>query len=83
MTDVYNSEVQLWQEKLADRLRRGSALEVRSQELDGLYHVMASYQTSDGTPNWESYAKFSRSDRAEAAVRTVKRLVAFESAGLN
>lgn len=83
MTETYKSEVQLWQETLADRLRRGSALDVRSEELDGLFHVMAAYQTSEGKPSWESCAKFSRSERAEAAVRTIKRLVAFQPAEVN
>lgn len=66
--------VQFWQEQLADRLRRGSAQEIKSELRQGLYHVIASFPLSDGKIQWESWAKYSRPERAEHAVRMVKRL---------
>ena len=63
-----------WQEKLADQLRRGSIREVRTEERDGLHHVLARYDTTDGRPVWDSLAFFSKPFMAEHAVKTVKRL---------
>lgn len=71
--------VQLWQEQLADKLRRGSAKEIKSELRQGLYHVVASFPLSDGKESWESCAKYSKHDRAEDAVRAIKRLAALHN----
>jgi hypothetical protein len=71
--------VQIWQEQLADKLRRGSAKEVKSELRKGLYHVVVAFPLTTGGTTWESFAKFSRPDRAEDAVQTIRRLVVLEN----
>lgn len=66
----------VWQEKLADQLRRGSIYDVKMEERNGLYYVLGSYQNSDGLPVWDAYAYFSKPYMAEEALKTVKRLAA-------
>ncbi|QGJ72061.1 Hypothetical protein PBC10988_37760 [Planctomycetales bacterium 10988] len=69
----------IWQERLADQLRRGSILQVRTEERDGLHHVVGAYQNSEGSEVWDSYAYFSKQELAEEAVKVVRRLAAFEN----
>ncbi len=80
---IFTTDVQMWQEKLADRLRRGSVQDVKSELRQSLYHVVASYSRSDGTEDWESCAKFSRRELADDAVSAVKRLAMLDPAEKN
>lgn len=73
MTDTKSDGLAIWQEKVADQLRRGRIKEVRAVARDGLFYVVGSYQASDGNEIWDSYAYFSKQQLAEAAVRTIKR----------
>jgi hypothetical protein len=79
MKENDQNPVQIWQEQLADKLRRGFAKEIKSELRKGLYHVVVAFPLTDGGTTWESCAKFSRPDRADEAVKTIRRLVVWEN----
>ncbi|MEK6237724.1 MAG: hypothetical protein N2C14_23695 [Planctomycetales bacterium] len=66
----------IWQEELAEKLRRGRIQEVKAESRGGVFHVVGSYTNSTGKEIWDSYAYFSKPQMAEDAVRTVKRVAA-------
>lgn len=65
-----------WQEKLAERLRRGNVEDVRTETRNGLHFVVAQWRNSEGQPRTDEYAYFSKPQLADEAVRIVKRLAA-------
>jgi hypothetical protein len=66
--------------RVADALAaHEEAKEVKSELRKGLYHVVVAFPLTDGGTTWESCAKFSRPDKAEDAIQTIRRLVVLEN----
>jgi len=70
-------EFAIWQERLADQLRRGSVEQVKIEARQGVFHVVGSYRSSQGNVVWDSYAYFSKPTLAEEALRVVKRIASW------
>ena len=73
MADI---EQLLWQERVADQLRRGSLTDVKVELRKGLHHVVGCYENSEGNVVCDSFARYSKPKFAEEAMRTIKRMAA-------
>ena len=65
---------QIWQEELARQIRNGFVASIKLEQRDNVYHVLGELKGADDQSTWSSYAKYSTPDKADDAIRTVKRL---------